>query len=120
MALVGIGPVALDEHEHGNPTWSMGGGGSPLGVWPASVGGLMPWAKAMTLLELTHNRASRETIGDDTGVKEYIEYGGSLLSTFSGWYLITGFNVDPTKAHTVNGGAWLPFSLTAVYLGDLA
>ncbi len=109
MGLIGIGPVELGPRDHGNPTYSWGANASSRSR-QATIGGLMPWVKADQILQLVES-SDRQTIAGTTGILEYIEFSGDLLSPKSGDYLILDFSTDPNKAHTMDpDGA--PFSLS--------
>ena len=119
MALVGIGPVAFGPYDHGNPSFSWGADVSPSGLQPASIGGLMPWAKAKTLRELAANFGAATTIGGVTGVLVDIEFSGALWDGLTGPYLMTDFRDDITKAATMDPDG-CPFTLAAFFIGVMA
>lgn len=115
MGLISIGAVSLGEFGHGNPTYSFGSSSS--GMAPVTIGGVMPWPQAKVLLELVNNRAMFITRGEFEGIPEFFEFTGTLLASFTGWYLLTDFRLDPSKAHTMSADT-APFTLTAALVGD--
>ena len=114
MSLVSIGPIVLGELEHGNPTysWSAGPGTSPF-----AIGGLLTWVHVKQLRALVDNQGAIKTIRGATGVHERIEFSGDLFGDLSGHYVLSGFNSDITKAHTMSDQT-APFTLSGTYLGE--
>lgn len=106
---------------------------TPLGRGMSSVtiGGSAPYPVAETLRELVENYRLRRTIHGVKGVLENIELECPSLANWDGRYMLTGFSSstdrtrieaaesdDPDLGHGTT--ATVPFTLTAVYLGDEA
>lgn len=119
MALTAIGAVVLADYDHGNPSFNWTGDVSPTGFRGASISGLMPWAQATTLDELSANFDEAVTVSGVTGIPVDIVFTGDLFSPFSGRYLMTSFTMDPTKASTMDAST-APFSFTGFLMGSYA
>lgn len=116
MSLVSIGPVGVF---HGNPEFSWDSSPTSRAGRRATIGGLTDWPEAQTLSELVANPAEQRTIGDATGVLEWVAFDDALLEPFTGWYLLSSFSLNPDQRSSV-GGAPVKFSLSAVFLGPAA
>ncbi len=114
MSLVSIGPIALGDYEHGNPSYSWGANPESS---PASISGLLTWVHAKQLRALVRF-GKKTTIEGAHGVLEQITFAGDLFSDLSGMYVLTGFSSDPSKGHTMSADT-CPFTLTGAYIGDV-
>lgn len=118
VGLISIGPVVVN---HGDPKFSWDSNATGHGIMPASVSGSCLWHQAKTLLELVNNPAAQATVGGRTGVTEWIEYGGPLLSDLTGYYLLGAFTLAPSQEHSLAGpDGDVDFALDCFYLGDVA
>lgn len=123
-----IGSVVVDWF---TPTVS--GDSSPLGKGQRSVTitGAASHLVVDELREIVENYRNRETIGQETGIKVYVDFDCASLASRNGWYLLQGFSDSVDKLHMdaiastdIDLGhgdtAVISFSIKAAYLGDEA
>lgn len=110
-----IGPVVVD---YRNPSLSWTAAPTSHGIQPCTISGTIPEAQGHTLRELCANPDAQVTKGGFTGVQEEIVMDGSMLGPLSGTYLLQTFEFTVDRQFVYGGrGA---FTLSAVYLGDMA
>lgn len=111
MGLVSIDAVPVDIRM---PNFSEGG--NPFGHGAGSFGlsGLMPWAAARTLKELSLNDAARTTTRGQTGVPVWLIFTGDEQEAVTGDYLLQSFDFTATYVNRKIG--YVSFSMAAVYL----
>lgn len=93
------------------------------GIRPCSLSGLFDLPAIQTLDEMCSNPARQETVGGFTGVKEWLIFTGDVLEMYTGYYVIVSFDPDYQREFffgTVGTSAFMPFSMSAAYLGDVA
>lgn len=110
-----IGPVTVD---YRNPSLTWTAAPTTHGIQPCKIAGTIPTAQGHTLRELCANPFTQTTVGGFTGVQEEIVMDGDHLEPLSGTYLLQSFEFDVAR-DLVYGGR-VAFTLSAVYLGDLA
>lgn len=116
--LLSIGPVAVD---YRRPSLKWTSNPSNKGVRECSISGLIPLDAVHELSELVASPAEFRTIGGYTGVLEWMEFDGDVLLTFTGYYLISSFDVNIERELMFGGPTGLTaFSMSAAYLGDMA
>lgn len=115
--LASIGSITVD-YRRPNIVWNSAP--TSKGYRPCSIDGLMDLAGVDALSELVANDALQETYSDFVGVKEWIEFTGTLANK-TGYYLLLTFS-ERIEHQFMFGGPTGPtsMSLSAVYLGDLA
>lgn len=115
--LISIGAVTIN---HGDPTFSWSGGPTGHGIRRCTIGGSCTWQQADTLSELVANPDDRTTTAGITGVREYVVFGGVLLASKTGYYLLLDFDQSAEHRHSLRGVTGdVPFTLSAAFLGDL-
>ncbi len=82
----------------------------------AAFSGEVSWPDAGQLVELADNADRAVTIGDTTGVLEYI-WAGDTRRDFNGWYLITQAEL-PVGYALGNADDLVPVTISAVALAD--
>lgn len=91
------------------------------GVRTCSLSGVFDLPSIHTLDELCSNPARQETVSGYTGVKEWLIFTGNVLEPYTGWYVIQSFDPDYQREFffgTVGTSAFMPFTMSAAYLGD--
>lgn len=117
--LVSIGSVPVDWRR---PAIRPSSSPTSHGIRPVSLSGAFDIEAIEILGELFANEARQETVGGFTGVKEWWVFSGDVLGLFTGWYITMSF--DPSYERewffgTRGTSSFMPFSMTAAYLGDL-
>lgn len=121
-----IGSVVVDWF---TPVVSGDSSPSAKGQRSVTITGAAPHGVVDELRELVENYRNRETVGAETGVKQYIDFNCASLDSRNGWYLLQGFSDSVDKLHMdaiastdVDLGhgdtAVISFSIKAAYLGD--
>ena len=110
-----IGPVEVD---YRNPSLNWTAAPTTHGIQPCTISGTILVAQGHTLRELCANPDNQTTVGGFTGVLDEIVMDGDHLAPLSGTYLLQSFNFDVDRPYVYAGR--VAFTLTAVYLGDLA
>jgi len=79
----------------------------------------MQWQDAQYLSEVLANPERVQTIGNATGVLEWIDFSGdALLRMFSGWYILTSFALQAEHKWAGHGLDYpVGFSMPCVFLG---
>ena len=112
--LVAIGAITVRVRK---PAYNWDATPNNHGNIPFTATGAMQWAQAQSVLELSRNRAMRETVSGDTGVREWFEFDDELLGPMTGDYLIQSFTLAADwqwSGHGINYP--VGFSLAAVFL----
>ncbi len=123
MSLTAIGPVSVQVRK---PTfnWTSVPGvhgfvGKAHGHRPASISGVMQWPQALALSDLIANPTDRVTIGDQTGLLEYLNFDDVLLIGFTGYYLLQQFDLLGEWQWAGHGLNYpVGFTLKGIYIGD--
>lgn len=113
-----IGSVPVDWRR---PTIRFTSAPTNHGVRTCSIGGLFDLPAVHSLDELCSNPARQETVYGFTGVKEWCVFTGNVLSLYTGWYILQSFDPDYQREFffgTIGASAFMPFSMSAAYLGD--
>jgi hypothetical protein len=115
--LLSIGAVTVD-YRRPNLKWTSSPGNK--GVRECSISGLIPLNAAHELSELIASPAEFRTIGGFAGSLQWVVFDGDVLLPFTGYYLISSFDID-IERELMFGGTTGPtgFSLSAAFFGDL-
>lgn len=109
-----IGPVACDIWD---AQFAWAGTPTASGMRPGSFTGTVPWAKATQLQELVANPDRQVTIGNETGVLEYVWSDDGFLRDFRGWCLLQTASINAGVEHS-GDDAVVPVSISVVLIGD--
>lgn len=115
MGLTAIGPVAIS---HGDPGFSSSAAPTTHGIEAVTISGSCSWAASSTLRELVLNPFAQTTVGGFTGVREWLYFDDDLLGDLEGEYLLQKFDRNAGQKDSLTT-ADVPFTLTAVFLGDI-
>jgi hypothetical protein len=121
-----IGAIILDWY---TPTVSVDSSPQGKGQSSVTIAGFAPHPIVQSLREFVENYRARQTIGQVTGILEYVEFDCDSLDAEDGWYVFTGFNkswakvnmdaaasLEPDLGH--GDTAVIPFSVSAAYIGE--
>ncbi len=121
-----IGAIILDWY---TPTVSVDSSPQGKGQSSVTIAGFAPHPIVQSLREFVENYRARETIGEATGVLEYVEFDCDTLDAEDGWYVFTGFSKSWDRLHMDAAAslepelgqgdtALIPFSVSAAYIGE--
>lgn len=111
MGLVSIDAVTVDVRM---PNFSEGADPFAHGAAAFGLSGLMPWAQARTLKELSLNESARITTHGQTGVPVELVFAGDEQEAITGAYLLQAFDFTATYLHRKIG--YVSFELQAVHI----
>lgn len=111
MGLVSVGPVVVDIRM---PNFSESADPFGHGVAGFGASGLMPWAQARTLKELSLNDSARITTHGESGVPVTLVFAGDEQESITGNYLLQAFDFTATYLNRKIG--YVSFDLQAVHV----
>lgn len=116
--LLSIGAVTVD---YRRPSLKWTSNPSNKGIRECSISGLIPLDAAHELSELCASLAEFRTMSGYQGVLQWVIFDGDHLLPFTGYYLISSYDVNFDRELMVTTGptTFTAFSLAAAYFGDM-
>lgn len=105
-----LGPIQTPLY---NPQLGATSAPTELGIGAVTLSGMMEWAPAHQLREVTENPARKITVGRQAGVLEPVWFDDDLLRSLNGWALLQSCQIQASQEHSLNGVTGLvPYTLT--------